>query len=123
MPRPRSHERHRSVRSYRGGYYTLVGRLARSPAFMPAFPVVRQRSLGVRRGAADGVAIIGPSSPTAALAVPHEGGRLAVPGAGRLLEPDADLGRARGVLPLESAPLEDALDRFGHVQPAAAQRR
>ena len=31
---------------------------------------------------------------TAALAVPHEGGRLAVPGAGRLLEPGADLGRA-----------------------------
>src|SRR3954451_14307565 len=77
----------------------LVGRLACSPAFMPALPVVRQRSLGVRRGATDRVAIIGPSSPTAALAVPHERGRLAAPGAGRLLEPGADLGRARGMLP------------------------
>src|SRR3954469_11015162 len=27
------------------------------------------------------------------------------------------------MLPVESAPLEEALDRFGHVQPAAAQRR
>src|SRR5947199_10598411 len=87
----------------------LVGRLARSPAFMPALPVARQRSLGVRRGAADGVAIIGPSSPTAALAVPHEGGRLAVPPAGRLLEPDAVPRRARGVLPGEGAPPGDGL--------------
>src|SRR4051794_34061176 len=77
----------------------LVGRLACSPAFMPALPVVRQRSLGVRRGATDRVAIIGPSSPTAALAVPHERGRLAVPGAGRLLEPGAISAGLEGCCP------------------------
>src|SRR3954453_15036279 len=64
-----------------------------------------------------------PPPPLPALAVPDERRGLPVPVAGRLLEPGADLGRAPRLLPVESAPLEDALDRFGHVQPAAARRR
>src|SRR4051794_16962017 len=64
-----------------------------------------------------------PPPPLPALAVPDERRGLPAPVAGRLLEPGADLGRAPRLLPVESAPLEDARDRFGHVQPAAAQRR
>src|SRR4051794_34180720 len=65
--------------------------------------------------------VTGPSPPPPpALAVPDEGRGLPVPVAGRLLEPGADLGRAPRLLPLERPALEDALDRFGHVQPAAA---
>src|SRR3954462_4106060 len=77
-----------------------------------------------RGGPADGMTVTGPPPPPLpALAVPDERRGLPVPVAGRLLEPGADLGRAPRLLPVESAPLEDALDRFGHVQPAAAQRR
>jgi hypothetical protein len=39
-----------------------------------------------------------------------------------LLEPSADLGRVLRVLAVEGAPLQDALDGLGHVQPAAAER-
>src|SRR6478609_8640285 len=68
--------------------------------------------------------VTGPSPPSLpALAVPGEGRGLPVPVAGRLLEPGADLGRAARLLPVERPALEDALDRFGHVQPAAAQGR
>jgi hypothetical protein len=37
-----------------------------------------------------------------------------------LLKPDADLGRAVGMLTVEGAALENALDRLGQIQPAAA---
>src|SRR5919202_4403419 len=58
-----------------------------------------------------------------ALAVPHEGRGLLVPGLRRLLEPGADLGWALRMLPGEGAAFQDALDRLRQVQPAAAQRR
>src|SRR5829696_1305351 len=74
-------------------------------------------------GAADGVPIAGSlAPPLPALAVPQEGGGPPVPGLRRLLEPAADLGGALRVLAVEGAPLEDALDGLGHVQPAAAER-
>src|SRR3954454_16684998 len=77
-----------------------------------------------RGGAADGMTVTGPSpTPLAALAVPDEGRGLPVPVAGRPLEPGADLGRAPRLLPVEIPALEDALDRLGHVHPAAAQGR
>src|SRR3954462_15314935 len=77
-----------------------------------------------RGRAADGMTVTGPSPPPLpALAVPDEGRGLPVPAPRRLLEPGADLGRAPRLLPVERPALEDALDRFGHVQPAAAQRR
>src|SRR4051812_23395432 len=68
--------------------------------------------------------VTGPSPPPLpALAVPDERRGLPVPAPRRLLEPGADLGRAPRLLPLERPALEDALDRLGHVQPAAAQGR
>src|SRR5215218_5032348 len=74
-------------------------------------------------GAADGVLFTGPlAPPLPALAVPEEGGGLAVPGLCGLLEPTADLGGAPRVLAVERAPLEDALDGLGHVQPTATER-
>src|SRR3712207_4733821 len=62
------------------------------------------------------------SPPLPALAVPDDRRGLPVPGLGGLLEPGADLGRAPRVLAVERAPLEDALDGLGHVQPATAER-
>src|ERR671928_180326 len=59
----------------------------------------------------------------AAFAVPEEGRGLPVPGLRRLLEPGADLRWVLRVLAVERAPLEDALDGLGHVQPAATERR
>src|SRR3954469_24769171 len=67
------------------------------------------------------MAVTGPPLP--ALAVPDERRGLPVPAPRRLLEPGADLGRAPRLLPVERPALEDALDRLGHVQPAAAQGR
>jgi hypothetical protein len=46
---------------------------------------------------------------------------MLVPGLRGLLEPGADLGRVLRVLAIKRAPLEDALDGLGHVQPAAAE--
>src|SRR3712207_1796218 len=62
------------------------------------------------------------SPPLPALAVPDDRRGLPVPGLGGLLEPGADLGRAPRVLAVERAPLENALDGLGHVQPATAAR-
>src|SRR6476659_2745744 len=77
-----------------------------------------------RGGAADGMTVTGPPPPPLpALAVPDERRGLPVPAPRRLLEPGADLGRAPRLLPVERPALEDALDRLGHVQPAAAQGR
>src|SRR3982750_1311939 len=74
--------------------------------------------------AAEGVCIAALlSPPLVTLAIPQEGRGLPVPGLRRLLEPGADLRRALRVLAVERAPLEDALDGLGHVQPAAAERR
>src|SRR3982751_1158255 len=73
--------------------------------------------------AAEGVCIAALlSPPLATLAIPQEGRGLPVPGLRRLLEPGADLRRALRMLAVERAPLEDALDGLGHVQPAAAER-
>src|SRR3954451_10292698 len=73
--------------------------------------------------AAEGVAVGGSSSPSLpALAVPEEGRGLPVPGLRGLLEPGANLRRALQVLAVERAPLENALNGLGHVQPAAAER-
>lgn len=55
--------------------------------------------------------------------VPDEGGRVLDPGPSDLLEPGADLVGALRLLTRERAPLENALDRLGHVEPAAAQGR
>src|SRR3712207_8879134 len=73
--------------------------------------------------AAEGMSVVALlSPPLPALAVPEERRGLPVPGLGGLLEPGADLGRAPRVLAVERAPLEDALDCLGHVQPANAER-
>src|SRR3954463_7471269 len=73
--------------------------------------------------AAEGVCIAALlSPPLATLAMPQEGRGLPGPGLRRLLEPRADLRRALRVLAGERAPLEEALDGLGHVQPAAAER-
>ena len=63
-----------------------------------------------------------PSPPLPALAVPEKWRGLLIPGLCGLSEPGADLLRALRVLAVERASLEDALDGFGHVQPAAAER-
>src|SRR4051794_41967945 len=47
---------------------------------------------------------------------------MPVPRFGGLLEPSADLCWALRMLAVERAPLEDALDGLGHVQPTAAER-
>ena len=74
----------------------------------------------MRRSAADAMSVAGPSSaPLPALAIPDEGRGLLVPGVRRLLEPGAALGRVLRMLPVERAALEDALDRFGQVQPTS----
>ena len=65
-------------------------------------------------------ALLSPSLP--AFAVPEKGRGLPVPGLRGLLEPGANLRRALRVLAVERAPLENALDGLGHVQPTATER-
>jgi len=77
----------------------------------------------MRCGAAAGLASPGSMAPLSTLAVPHKGCGLQVPSLRRLLEPHTNLGRAVGMLTIECAALEDALDRLGQIQPAAAQGR
>jgi hypothetical protein len=74
-------------------------------------------------GAANRVAIASvPAAALPALAVPDKRRGLPVPVPGRLLEPGANLRRTLRLLPIQRPPLEQALDRFGHVQPTATQR-
>jgi len=80
--------------------------------------------MGLRAGAAKGVAALAGAIPSCgALAAPFEGRRVAVPAARRRLQRGDDLRGRRRVRPLQGTALEDALDRLGHVQPAAAERR
>src|SRR5918995_7535033 len=58
-----------------------------------------------------------------ALAAPLEGGGVGVPAPCGRLEPVDDIVRGTGGLAGERAADEDALDRLGHVQPGAAERR
>jgi hypothetical protein len=75
------------------------------------------------RGAADEMSIGGAmASASPAAAMPAERRGLLVPGPRGLLEPGADLDGTAWVLPGQGTALENALDRFGHVEPAAAER-
>ena len=65
---------------------------------------------------------LGSSPPLPAFAVPHKRGRLRIPGPRGLLKPASDLVWAVRMLPVERPALEHALDRLGHVEPAAAHR-
>src|SRR5688572_5511162 len=65
----------------------------------------------------------GSSPPLPAFAVPDERSWLRIPGACGLLKPASDLRGAVRMLPIERAALEHALDRLGHVEPAAAHGR
>src|SRR3954447_24690241 len=65
----------------------------------------------------------GSSPPLPAFAIPDERSWLLVPAPRRLLKPASDLVWAVRVLPVQRAALEHALDRLGHVEPAAAHRR
>jgi hypothetical protein len=98
----------------------LVGQSAEVSVFRLLRSWTRQGLVHEGCGAANRVAIAGvPAPPLAALAMPHEGRGLPISMPGRLLEPGADLGRALRLLPLERPALEKALNRLGHVQPAA----
>jgi len=68
-----------------------------------------------------GLVATGSSPPLPAFAVPHKRGWLLLPGARHLLKPAPDLLGAVRMLPVERPPLEHALDRLSHVEPAAAQ--
>lgn len=57
-----------------------------------------------------------------AFAAPGERRRVIIPAARRGFQPGDDLVRRPGVVTLQPTSLEDALDRFGHVQPTATQR-
>src|SRR4051794_41915045 len=70
-----------------------------------------------------GLVATGSAPPLPAFAVPHKRRRLLIPGARRLLKPTPDLCGAVRMLTVERPALEHALDRLGHVEPAAAHRR
>src|SRR5215212_2823552 len=82
------------------------------------------RTTSAGAGAAEGmvVALAAAPTPELALAGPLEGGGVGVPAAGGGFEPGDDVVRAGRRLADERAAGEDALDRFGHVQPGAAER-
>src|SRR4051812_14817483 len=62
------------------------------------------------------------SPPLPTFAVPHKRGWLLIPGPGGLLKPAPDLLGTVRMLSVERPALEHALDRLGHVEPAAAHR-
>ena len=70
-----------------------------------------------------GLIATGSSPPLPAFAVPHKRRRLLIPGPRRLLKPASDLRGAVRMLTVERPALEHALDRLGHVEPAAAHGR
>src|SRR3954454_11554565 len=76
-------------------------------------------------GAAEGVmvSLAAPLTTEVALTVPGEGRGIGVPAARGRLEPVDDVVRGGRRLSVERATDEDALDRLGHVEPGAAQRR
>src|SRR5215203_5794494 len=65
----------------------------------------------------------GSSPPLPAFAVPDKRGWLLIPAPRGLLKPASDLVWAVRMLSVQRAALEHALDRLGHVQPAAAHGR
>src|SRR3954452_5887807 len=65
----------------------------------------------------------GSSPPLPAFAVPHKRGWLLIPVPRGLLKPGPDLVWAMRMLSVERPPLEHALDRLRHVEPAAAHGR
>src|SRR5215210_8875692 len=63
-----------------------------------------------------------PVSALVALVVPGERGRVGIPAGDRVVEPGDELVLGLGMLALEGAADEDALDRLGEVQPGTAER-
>ena len=84
-----------------------------------------ERLVGARSGPADAMdlAFRGAPSPLPALAIPDKRRRLPIPAARRLLKPAPNLRRVVRMLPGQRPALEHALDRLGHVEPAAAHGR
>src|SRR3954451_12018621 len=83
------------------------------------------RTTSAGTGAAEGVVVaLAAALPSElALAGPDEGGGVGVPAARGRFEPVDDVVRGGGGLPGQCTADEDALDRLGHVQPGAADRR
>ena len=83
----------------------------------------RHRSVRIGRRSAHPMAAFAGSRASAAppLAMPSERRGMPIPTVRSLLEPHADLVRGLRMLAAERAALENALDGFRHVQPAAAQ--
>src|SRR3954469_2289782 len=104
----------------------LVGRLPWDLAFgCSGCTVSTKRSVRACPRAPEpmGLVATGSSPPLPAFAVPHKRGRLLIPGPRRLLKPTPDLVWAVRMLTVERPALEHALDRLGHVEPAAAHGR
>src|SRR5215213_2634068 len=70
-----------------------------------------------------GLIATGSAPPLPAFAVPHKRRRLLIPAPRGLLKPAPDLVWAVRMLSVERPALEHALNRLGHVQPAAAHGR
>ena len=62
-------------------------------------------------------------SPLLTFAAPFKGRGSQVPVRSNRLEPGDDLIGVGRMLPIQSTPLENTLNAFGHVQPTASQRR
>src|SRR5919112_551961 len=104
----------------------LVRRLPSDLAFCWLLcSVLRGRLARTSPGAAEPVERVLGRAPSSlpAFAVPDNRRRLGIPASCRLLKPAPDLGRAVRMLPGERAALEHALNRLGHVEPAAAHGR
>ena len=79
--------------------------------------------LALSCGAPDGMPISGAmASALPASAMPAERRGLLVPGLCGMLESGADLDGTAWMLPGQNTALENALDRFGHIEAAAAER-
>ena len=74
-----------------------------------------------RCGGATETALFGPESTLPPFAIPDEGCWCCVPTSDRLLQPGNELRSGLRMLATEGTAADDALHRFGHVQPRSAE--
>jgi len=99
----------------------LVGHLACRLPFLYNSFASPNWSAGASTGATQSVPSLAATRPTScSFATPHERRGVTIPAASCSLQPINDLSWRGRMLTMQGTPFQDALDRFGHIQPGTA---
>jgi hypothetical protein len=112
----------RRIREY---VQKLIERSTSGSFSMKAAIVWRRHLLHARARASESMGFLWApaSAPLPPFTAPEKGCGVLVPVCGHGPEPLVNLRRALGALPIQSAPFQDALHRFGPIESTAAQGR